>query len=293
MNKFKLTILFIAIFSFSSLTTLAATTQEATLIILNGNIILLKIPSTVRFDPIFVDNQNSYELFKSLPPDNYDSLLVVEDSDSEGKNFNITLAMSNLIENNNVIPFTNISLVSLSNDPSGVDTFVPTSPPASTVGVSAPLACYWTGNLEQDCATNLNNNYFSDAPHMFPTDPVNNINSTTNNIYVNDLSNYFENEIIEFDNGEKALITNVIQGTGGYLEVARGILGTTATSHAAGSGITNFGNESDQVVIIEAPEPPTGRIGAYSLGFGYKSLVEPDFKAGNYSGIITYSLYIY
>lgn len=265
--------------------------QNTLLTIVNGYISILHTPENFTFTQTFINNQ-PVNLYKTLDPSEYTSLLLVEDADLSGKDFNITLTMGNLNDNENVIPFSNISMVSISNDTAGVDTFLPTSPPANTVDLTAPRNCAWDGDLETNCESLLNLYYFSSTPIFFAADPTIPITSSSNIVYVDNISAYFINEIIEFSDGEKALIKNIIQGTGGYLIVDRGILNTTPASHGAGSGITSHGSESDQVVIMDGPEPPGGRIGAYSLGFGFKSLIEPFFEPGNYTGTITYSLYI-
>ncbi|MBU0660646.1 hypothetical protein KKG22_00535 [Patescibacteria group bacterium] len=278
--------------------------QTASLTILPGNIFILQTPSDFFFNPVFINTSSTSEIYKTLAPATSTSWLVVQDSDTAGHDFNVTLAITNLVSNTSVIPFSNIAFVTLSLDSGGVDAY---SPEANMTNLTAPFACTsWSGNLELNCGSDLNLNFLSESPQFFTADPMQPANNTTTNIYVDSYDsdpdpinviwavNYGINDIIEFSDGEKALVTGTTPGPVGsaYITVIRGVLNTTPATHAIGSGITSHGNTSVQEVIMDGPEPVDYRIGAYSFGFGFKSLIEPIFLPGDYTGTITFTLYI-
>ncbi|MBU0545631.1 hypothetical protein KKA13_00020 [Patescibacteria group bacterium] len=270
---------------------------------MSGSIYIIDTPENFFFSPTFINNSSTIEIFKSLEPDISNNLLIVGDANTTGQDFNITLTISNLVSTTSVIPFSNISFVTLADDPSGID---PYSQGANMTNLTAPFACTsWTGNLESNCGSDLNLNFLSESPQFFAADPMQQANSTTTKIYVD---SYFDadpevnawkvyysiNEIIEFSDGEKALVTGTTPGPVGsaYITVIRGILNTAPATHAIGSGITSRGNTSIQEVIMDGPEPIAPRIGAYSMGFGFKGLIEPIFLPSEYTGTITFTLYI-
>jgi hypothetical protein len=275
-------------------TTLATESQTMILNILPGNISIVQTPNNFSFGTTFIDH-TSTELYKTLSPEKLDNQLMVEDADMTGLNFNITVALSNLIDRNRnqIIPFTNLSLITLSEDSSGIDAVTNNTPPANIADISAPINCAWNNDIIINCQDDFDSNNFTGSSIYIANDPSLTVDKTTNIVRVNDLASYRKDEIIQFSNGEKALITNIILGSGGYLEVKRGILNTSTATHAAESGITRYFSESEQIVVMEGPEPAVGRIGAYSIGFGFKTILTPEFSAGNYSGTITYSLILY
>lgn len=56
--------------------------------------------------------------------------------------------------------------------------------------------------------------------------------------------------------------------------------------------LSGAGSQSDAVDIIVSNEPDSGRQGTYSLGMGYKLLIDPTAVSyGNYDGTITFTLY--
>lgn len=269
----------------------AANDQIASLSIDSGQISIMHTPEDFSFDTTFITSSPA-GIFKLLDPAIYENQLIVDDSNTEGLNYYVTLTLSNLISQDDIIPYSNISFVTLSDDTSGVDA-LPPSPPAASVNVTAPLDCPWNGNLVADCDGMLESNYLQGAEQFIATDPTSSVTENTDTIYVSNPSLYTYKEVIELSGGEKALITEIAGGSNSFLKVKRGIMGTTPTSHLAGSGITSYGYDSLQIEIMNGPEPPGGRIGAYSIGFGSKALIDPSFKAGDYTGIITFTLYTY
>lgn len=278
--------------------------QNASLTVSSGNIVILQTPDNFLFDPVFIDNSSTYEIHKTLAPTVAGNRLIVDDSDSTGRDFNVTMAISNFVSDTSVIPFSNISFVTLASDAGGIDSY---SPGADLTDLNTPNTCTaWATNLEYGCASSLNNNYMSESLQSFAVDPAQDVNATNTIINVDSYDSdpdpnnvvwavrYAVDDIIEFSDGEKALVTSTTPGPSGsaYIIVIRGILNTTPAIHTAGSGIDSHGNTSISEVIMDAPEPADPRIGAYSIGFGFKGLIEPTFPPGTYTGTITYDLNI-
>ncbi|MBU0661514.1 hypothetical protein KKG22_05065 [Patescibacteria group bacterium] len=282
-----------------------STSQNVSLEIRSGAISIFHTPDNFLFDPTFINTASSTEIYKTLDPAIYENQLVVEDADTTGDDFYITIAISNLASSSSVIPFSNLALVTLAQDASGLDIFTPSTPPADQVDVTAPLYCPSYGDLATYCDNDMDANFLTESTQLYTNDPMQSVNTTTTNIYVD---SYFDadpnvnawkvyysiNEIIEFSDGEKALVTGTTPGPVGsaYITVIRGVLNTTPSAHTIGSGITSHGNTSVQEVIMNGPEPVDPRIGAYSMGFGFKGLIEPVFLPGDYTGTITFTLYI-
>ncbi|MBU1954053.1 hypothetical protein KKH03_03710 [Patescibacteria group bacterium] len=295
----------------ASVTAFAVTTfaqplsQELSLSIISGAISIFHTPDNFLFDPTFINTSSSTKIYKTLDPSIYENQLVVEDADVTGDDFYITIAISNLTSSSSVIPFSNLALVTLAQDTSGLDISTPSTPPADQVNVTAPLYCPSYGDLATYCDNDMDANFLTESTQLYTNDPMQSVNTTTTNIYVD---SYFDadpnvnawkvyysiNDIIEFSNGEKALVTSTTPGPVGsaYITVIRGVLNTTPATHAIGSDITSHGNTSVQAVIMDGPEPVVPRIGAYSMGFGFKGLIEPTFLPGSYTGTITFTLYI-
>lgn len=269
----------------------AQPTQDASVVIAPGSIFSLDSPDNFSFDPIFTDNLSTISIYKTLDPTIASSLLIIEDADTSGLNFQVTLTMDNMFDGTSIIPFTSLSVVTLASDPWGVDiATTSTHLPISTAGVTAPLACLgWAGNLTADCSTELNLNYLIATTQIFAADPTSPVNATTTTISVGNEANYSYHEIIEFSGGEKALVTDNTS-VPGQITVIREILDTTAASHTTASGITSNGFSSTPVVVLNGVEPLPPRIGGYSVGFGFKELIDPAFKPGDYTGTITLTL---
>lgn len=277
--------------------------QEASLELTPGSTYHRFVPENFGIGPIFIDKaQTETIIYKTLPPglteedltptnivtNTMPNQFVLEDA--QGAEFNVTLHISNLIDGNKVIPFEQISLVTLANDPSGLDSFNTNTPPADTVGVSAPVRCLgWsstTTDLQSACPELAGNYFLTNSPTAHPSDPQTDIGETQTVITVNPAPEYKLNEIIEFASGEKALIT-LVSPDNSQITVRRGMLGTTASPQTAGTGITGYGPSSKSVTIMEGLPFPS-RIGSYSVGFGFLlKVISSSFEPGNYSGIIT------
>jgi len=273
----------------------AQSEQKASINILPGYI-TMNTPSSFSFDRTFLPKAGdpSLYLYKILTPNIESSKLTVKDADSSGQNFHVTMSLSNLFTSNQILPFTNFSTTTLAIDTINNIDVNSSGLPFPTANITAPIACSWdglNGTLDDNCSTELNSNTLVGNITPIAIDPTTNITNSTNLIPVSNSTQYTIDEIIIFSDGEKALITQIDPG---ILHVERGILGTTASEHTPASGIIPVGPESQQLDIMVGPEPPGGRIGAYSLGFGFRSLIDPaeEIQAGDYSGHITFTLYI-
>lgn len=278
--------------------------QEAALSIDPGNQSIIYIPENFSFGPSFFDPlaTTATPTYKTLPPGlMFQDLTPAQQSgpiipnqiaieDATGEPFEIHLSFSNLIDGDKIVPFTDISMVTLAEDPSGIDIFTAGSPSATTVDISAPVACLgWNNNIQTNCSVEFNGNIFTpETPTTHENDPINDINESVTIIPVNTGLLYSINSIIEFSDGEKALVTEIAPDNS-TITVRRGILGTTATPHSTASGIACLGPNSASISIIDGAEH-LGRIGAYTIGFGFRLMVQPHFEQGNYSGSITITL---
>jgi len=274
--------------------------QEATLELTPGSTYSRFVPENFGIGPIFIDKtQTETLIYKTLPPGLTEEDLTPSNiatktmpnqfvlEDAQGAEFSVILDISNLLDNNKVIPFEQISLVTLANDDSGLDSFNTNTPDADTVDVFAPIDCPgWTNNLTTDCPE-LAGNFFTTNPLInHASDPQTDINETQTTISVDPSITYNLHEIIEFASGEKTLITNIATDNT-TITVRRGMLGTTAAPQTAGTGITGYGSTSRPVTIMEAIPFPS-RIGSYSVGFGFLlKVISSSFEPGDYSGLIT------
>ncbi len=274
--------------------------QEASLNIGPGNQRIMYIPENFSFNPIFFDPlastaTPSYKtlppglMFQDLTPAQQNGFIMpnqIAIEDATGEPFNIHLSFSNLIDGDKIVPFTDISMVTLAEDSSGIDIFTANSPPATTVDISAPVACPdWNNNIQTNCTVEFNDNAFTPDTTVHANDPINIIDESTTIIPVDPGTVYSINSIIEFSDGEKALIKEIAPNNS-TITVRRGILGTTAATHFAASGIECLGPNSTSVSIIDGNEYD-GRIGAYTVGFGFRLMVQPHFEPGEYTGLIT------
>lgn len=307
-NKFLIFFAAIIFIAGSILTARAQTSnQESTLTLTPGGLSALFSPENFSLDPIFVDplSPTATPTFKTFAPSLTEETLTPEQQsgdtlpgqfvveDAAGTTFEAQIHFSNLVDNDKVIPFTAFSIVTLANDPLGIDPFNNNTPPASTVGVTAPIACLgWNNDIQANCSTQFDANALTvdsdpNLNHLLdPVDPVLDTNETY--INVNPAQPYSTNAIIEFSDGEKALILEKAPDNS-WLRVKRGVLGTTATTHPAGSGIVCHGHSAVPVTIISGNANPD-RIGSYTVGFGLRLMIEPYFEPGNYTGTITFDI---
>lgn len=290
--------------SFPAINALAQQPQEASLSIEPGNIYIRFTPENFALAPIFMDPLSPtatpvYTTYPSLlteemltPDQQSGSTLpgqfVMEDA--LGNAFEAQIQLSNLVDGDKVIPFTALSFVTLANDPLGIDPFNLNSSSAAIARITAPIACLgWNNNIQTNCTTQFDTNNLIAEPKLHPADPVIEITDVNETyIYVDPAIPYSDNAIIELSGGEKALILEKAADNS-WLRVKRGVLGTTAVPHPAGSGITCNGHSAAPVTIINGAHNPD-RIGSYTVGFGLRLMVEPYFEPGNYSGLITITL---
>jgi len=271
----------------------AQANQTASVSITSGNI-TMTLPDTINFERTFLPTGTSTKKINEvLNPANPNERIEVQDMDSIGTNFNVTMSISNLIDTDKVLPFTDFSLVTLATDTADNVDEQGISPNSSTVQVDAPNSCTWdaqNGTLEDNCSTELDTNTLLSQNALNPTDPSLPLTATETTLTVNDSTFYAPNEIIIFNNGEKALI--IEQSGTNTFTIRRGILGTNATSHTASEGITTTGTSSAQITLLTGPEPVSPRVGVYSVGLGVRATLNAieKIEEGSYAGTITFSL---
>ena len=258
---------------------------------LTGGIIQLISPDDFAFSPIFLPNTagGTLHAYKTLFPETTGNIVEVQDADNGNLNFKATMSITNFSSGAGVIPFTSFAILTLAtNTVDGVD-----GPDPAINQVTAPWGCPWntqSGTLSANCDSIFDTSGFTGTGPVLLSDPGAPILETDTIIPVRSSGDYAAGDVIRFNSGEYGVVTS-IPGPA-EIEVVRGVSGSTAAPQAAFSTITNMGQSSSQIDIIVAPEPVGGRIGAYSVGFGIRTLLEEKVQdPGAYSGQITFTLY--
>lgn len=304
MNKYKFLVAFLALFCVFPITNAQTQNQQASVSIEAGNTYARFEPENFSIGPLFIDKSiPTTKIYKTLPPGLYEKDLTAQNletktipnqfvfEEAKGDKFNITISISNLIDNDKVIPYENISIVSLSESETGLDSFNENSPKSNTVGINSPITCAnWNNDIKTNCIGEFEaNTFLSETVINHPLDPTINISETTMQIPIDQSSNYQKNEVIQFQSGEKALILQTTPDNT-HIIVRRGILGTTASTQEAQSGINCFGTNSKPIDLVNA-ETFENRIGSYSTGFGFLfNILNTTFEAGSYKGTLTFTI---
>lgn len=279
--------------------------SSAELRIFSG-IISVTAPNNFAFSTIFLPptSDPSFNIYKTLLPLTPGQVIRADDADDGTFNFKVTMSMSNF--NNTVsggiIPFTNFAALTLANNTvDGIDA-EPGSLPLPAANITAPWSCAWngqTGTLGTNCDADFNTAAFTgNGPllvtdptiaindtdtlitvtdsrnyegQIYGTDPQAPINDTNTSIPVTNFCNYEINDVLHFNSGEYAIVTNVpiptlVNPCGPQsIEVSRAARGSIAASQGAGSGIVierknniilfNSGDEYAVVTNVSATPP--------------------------------------
>jgi len=307
------------LFLFDSHQRLSAQTTDASVKIKSGPI-YIQPPASIDLNNWFIPQQNTnpYFIYKTLSPDTVPSQLRINDSDTSGTPFKVTVNISNLVSNNDpasVIPFSNFSIVTIAKNYSqNVDSLLDTDYNI----IAVPSACQWRGmDIGNICTDVFDEHHLAGETTLIASDPTEILTTDSDTMEVQDSSSYQVGDVIEFMDkypveratipktgfnealnqntdllNEKALVSEIISDR--LIGIKRGISNTFPKNHQIYGGITNHEQQSLQQDIFISNETTDHTFAnIYSMGFGIRTLLEPqlDLIPGQYSGTITYSLY--
>jgi hypothetical protein len=247
------------------------------------------VPDDFSFPEGFVSNTTTQKIYKFLDPTVTNETLQILDADEFG-GFKVDMYMSDLVPSSgsdNVIRFTKVGVVTLSNSsPEPTDT-APFNRPTGTpnINIVAPAFCDWdlaTWDLESVCDDDMQG--FT-APSSNSTTLSTDINPSAVEIEVADGSRLASPAIgypltIKIDSD---------------LIVYSGISGNTLTgvsdinnTHFSGTTVSQYYSTSEPMTIMT--NPAAADVGVYSTGFGLRLTISPGVSADVYTGTITFSI---
>lgn len=264
--------------------------QTGSLTISSLDIVPLGEPNSFSFESAFIPNQpGTINLYHTLNPSNPAETFRLEDPDAGGR-FDLTMSMTDLNPvsgGDDVIRFTNIALVSLSESlTEEVDGPPTNNPPGAPLGdFFVPLYCNWdplTIPNMWDACDGIMFNFIE--PAAGTTNLTNDINPGNATIDVADAS-----QLTNPNTSPHSIVIegDIIDYTGKNVNQLTGVTGIDAP-HPNGTPITQYARSSVDQTIISNTNP--ANTGVYSVGFGLRLAINQTIVPGDYSGTITFTL---
>jgi|GEM_PF-4485437 len=230
------------------------------------------------------------KIYSVLDPANPDNRLEIYDGFNTA-GFTVDVSMSDLTSpEENIIHYTNISLVTLSQSDTGVDT-APYNIPPGAPNVVIPAKCLaWTGDPNDltmcDGILDSGSSQFMEPAALSSTLTAD-VTTTDTEINVADGS-IFITPLLPGDTLKIKIGSDVINYTGISGDQLTGVSGIDA-AHSLGDTVDQYNFQSRQLTIMDTNIGSEADTGLHSVGFGLRLAVDSTVKQGNYSGILLFT----
>lgn len=261
------------------------TDQAGTVTLLPAETIITREPEGFNFPVSFIPSTGILPVYALLNPTVIEQTLQVFDS-NDASGFSVTAAMTHLRSTgtgNNLIHFTDLSLVTLSQSPDGTDSGPYNEPPGSP-NVSTPSNCPWNPS-DTDIATQCDSYMTSFSYPSGSTLTANDLEITNTEVDVLDGSVF--NSPLPGETLEALIDYDVINYSGVTGNTLTGLTGIDIP-HLSGSQIRQHWEESNQVTILQ--NNTIADRGSFSIGFGFRLSIRPEMKQDQYSGTLIFTL---
>lgn len=279
-----------------------ASTQESlqgTAEVAKAHIITMQVPSTINFSPTFLPASPT-PIYITLDPGVTSSTLRISDLDQD-RAFSVNIALTNLSSGGEVIPYSKVSLVTLSAMPGSIIDGTPNNsprPPYDSGSFDISQYCPWNRTsypgvkMEDFCAAWFRN--FDEslirtkflATDINPGDTQVTLDSTTG-LYNTCSDSSTQLCVVRINGNDDVLYSSI---SGNRLVDTKGI----GIAHSQFAPVRQYRRDSSNniytIISTETPE----YLGLFSMGFGLKIDLDPNLKpathSDTYSGILTFTL---
>lgn len=242
------------------------------------------IPDDFGFGDVFTPATGQTPIYKTLDPGNSSEVIEITDVDVS-RGFSVTMSITNFVSGENIIPYSNIGFVTLSESLTEVVDGDPANNPPGAPNLVALQDCNWDPSSGKTMAE-----YCDDDLGLFInfTGPVPANSSLAADAGPSDTTiNLIDGTA--FQNGPAAIIINgdIINYTA---KAGNQLIGVTSidSSHTTGDNVEQFIFNSTEELLFE--NSTDGDTGVYSTGFGFRMLVDSGLNQGTYSSTLTFTL---